>query len=155
MKRLVTIAIVVAAAALTGCGGEERVASDEFRGRLASIGERGGELWGQLEQRAQSLETDQPLPADIEQALEALIEFQEQTVAELETMTPPEAAEDPVGMLINALRNRTESFKAAIAVGHFTEQDFDRVTQAGEEIDEAFEQLRAEGFLPTTDDHEE
>ena len=154
MKRLFTVAIVVAAAALAGCGGEERVARDEFSDRLASIDERGGELWGQLEQRAQSLETDQPLPADIEQALEALIEFQEQTVAELETLTPPEAAQEPVEMLIDALRKRTESFKAAIAAGHFTDQGSDRVTQAGEQIDEAFEQLRAEGFL-AADEHEE
>jgi hypothetical protein len=156
MKRLVTIAIVVAAlGGVAGCGGEERVSNEELSDRLASIGERGGELWGRLAERAQSLETDQRLPDDVVQALTELVAFQEQTVAELEALTPPEAAEEPIEMLTEALRSRTEAFKRVIAAGHFTEQDSARVTQAGEEIDEAFEQLRAGGFLPATDDHQE
>ena len=158
MKRLVTILIVVTIATLggaAGCGGEERLSREEFRDRLQSIEERGGELWGRLADRAQSLETNQPLPGEIEQALRQLVEFQEQTVSELEALTPPEGAEQPVEMLTEALRKRTESFKEVIATGHFTEQDSDRVTQAGDEIDEAFEQLRAGGFLPAEDDHQE
>jgi hypothetical protein len=158
MKRLFAIVILVLTATLggvAGCGGEERLQREEFGDRLQSIGKRGGELWERLAERAQSLETDQPLPGDIEQALDELVEFQEQTVAELETLTPPEDAQEPVETLTEALRTRTEVFKKVIAAGHFTEQDFARVTQAGDEIDEAFEQLRASGFLPTADDHQE
>jgi hypothetical protein len=58
-------------------------------------------------------------------------------------------------MLIEALRKRTEALTQVIRAGSFSEQDSDRVTQAGEEIDEAFEQLRAAGFVPATDDHQE
>jgi hypothetical protein len=159
MKRLVTFAVVLVTATLgaaAGCGGgEERLSREEFGDRVQSIAEQGGELWRRLAERAQDLQTDERLPGDIVQALEELVEFQEQTVTELETLTPPEAAEEPVEMLTEALRKRTESIKKVIAAGHFTEQDSDRVTQAGEEIDEAFEQLRAGGFLPATDDHQE
>jgi hypothetical protein len=158
MKGLVTIAIVVVTATLggvAGCGGEERLSHEEFGDRVQSIAEQGGELWGRLAERAQSLQTDERLPGDIVQALEELVEFQEQTVTELETLTPPEAAEEPVEMLTEALRTRTETFKQVIEAGHFSEQDSDRVTQAGEEIDEAFERLRAGGFLPADDDHQE
>jgi hypothetical protein len=158
MKRLQTIAIVVAAATLggfTGCGGEEAVAREELNDRLARINERGGELWGRLAERAQSLETDQRLPGDVEEALTELVAFQQQTVAELESLTPPDAAKEPIEMLIEALRKRTEALTQVIRAGSFSEQDSDRVTQAGEEIDEAFEQLRAAGFVPATDDHQE
>jgi hypothetical protein len=157
MKYLSTLATVLAAAilgAVAGCGGEERLSREDFSARLQSIDERGGELWGRLAQRAQDLEPDQSLPADVKQALTELVEFQEQAVEELEGINPPEDAEEPAQMLIEALRKRTETFKQVIEAGHVTEQDFDRVTQSGEKIDEALMQLRKEGFLPTSDEHD-
>jgi hypothetical protein len=158
MKYLSTLATVLAAAilgAVAGCGGEDRLSREDFSARLQSIDERGGELWGRLAQRAQDLEPDQSLPADVKQALTELVEFQEQAVEELEGINPPEDAEEPVEMLIEALGKRTETFKQVIEAGRFTRQHFDEVTQSGEEIDQALMQLREEGFLPTSDEHEE
>jgi hypothetical protein len=151
-------ATVVAAAVLGGvaaCGGEERLSREEFSDRLQRIGERGGDLWGRLAQRAEDLEPNEPLSADVKQAVTELVEFQKQAAAELEGLNPPEDAEQPAEMLIEALRERTETFEQVIEAGRFTEQDSDRVTQSGEEIDQAFEQLRAEGFLATAEEHEE
>jgi hypothetical protein len=157
MKHLFALATVVAAAMLggvAGCGGEERLSRDEFSDRLQRIGERGGELWTRLAERAEDLEADEPIPADVKQAMTELVEFQKQAAADLEGLNPPEDAEEPVGMLTEALRERTATFEAVLEAGRFTEQDSERVTQSGEEIDRAFEQLRAEGFLATVDEHE-
>jgi hypothetical protein len=157
MKYLFALATVVAAAILggvTACGGQERLSREEVSDRLQSIGERGGELWGRLAQRAEDLKPDEPVPADVEQALRELVEFQEQAADELERMNPPEDAEEPVEVLTVALRERTEIFERVIEAGRFSPQDSQRVTRSGDEIDQAFEQLRAEGFLATADEHE-
>jgi hypothetical protein len=158
MKCLFALATVLAAASLAtvpGCGGEERLSREDFSARIQSIDERGGELWGRLAQRAQDLEPDQPLPADVKQALTDLVDFQEQAVEELEALNPPEDAEEPVEMLVEALRARTETIEQAIEAGRFTQQESGQLTQSGDKIDEAFEQLRKEGFLPDADEHEE
>jgi hypothetical protein len=158
MKCLFALATVLAAASLAtvpGCGGEERLSREDFSARIQSIGERGGELWGRLAQRAQNLEPDQPLPADVKQALTDLVDFQEQAVEELEALNPPEDAEEPVEMLVGALRERTVAFEQAIEAGRFTQRQSEQITKSGDKIDEAFEQLRKEGFLPEADEHEE
>src|SRR5919109_580480 len=149
MKYLFALATVAAAALLAGvagCGGEERLSREEFSDRLQSIGERGGELWGRLAQRAEDLKPGELLPADVKQALTELVDFQEKAATDLAGLNPPEDAEEPVEMLIAALRERTDTFEQVIEAGRFTRQDSERVTQAGEEIDQAFEQLRAEGL---------
>ncbi|MGH3012885.1 MAG: hypothetical protein ACRDLZ_01400 [Gaiellaceae bacterium] len=158
MKYLFAFVTVVSVAVLGGvaaCGGDERLSPEEFTDRLQSIDKRGGELWGRLAQRAEDLEPNEPLPADVKQALTELVEFQEQAAAELEGLNPPDDAEEPAEMLIEALRERTETFEQVIEAGRFTPQSFDRVTQSGEKIDRAFEQLREEGFLSIADEHEE
>jgi hypothetical protein len=158
MERLLILAIVLMAAGLggaAGCGGEERLSREEFNERLQSIGQRGGELWERLAEVAADLEPDQALPADVKQPMTDLVEFQRQAAAELAELTPPEEAEEEVELLIEALRDRTEVFEQVIEVGRFTRQDVAQVTQSGEKIDEAFEQLRKEGFLPEADEHEE
>jgi predicted O-linked N-acetylglucosamine transferase (SPINDLY family) len=158
MKYPFTLGAVLAAAVLggvAGCGGEERLSREEFSDRVQRIGDRGGELWGRLAQRAEDLQPDEPLPADVKQALSELVEFQEEAAAELEALNPPKEAEEAVESLVAALRERTRTFEQVIETGRFTEQDSERVTQAGEAIDQAFEQLRAAGFLATADDHEE
>jgi hypothetical protein len=158
MKYLFALATVVAAAVLGGvavCGGEERLSREEFSDRLQRIDERGGDLWGRLAQRAEDLELDEPLSADLKQALTELVEFQKQATAELEGLNPPEDADRPAEMLIEALRERTETFEQVIVAGHFTEQEFERITRSGTKIDRAFEQLRTEGFLATADKHQD
>jgi len=152
------LAIVLMAAGLggaTGCGGEERLSREEFGERLQSIDQRGGERWGRLAQVAADLEPDQALPADVKQPMKDLVEFQRQAVAELAELNPPEEGEEEVEMLIEALRDRTEVFEQALEAGRFTQRQSEQITQAGEKIDVAFEQLRKEGFLPEADEHEE
>jgi hypothetical protein len=158
MKSQFALAAVVAAVlvgAVAACGGDSQVSRDQFNARLQSIDERGGELWGYVANEAEDLGLDEPLPENVTRALTELVDFQEQSAAELESLTPPEAAEGPVQMLIEALRERTETLRQAIEAGHFTEEDSERITQAGEKIDQAFAQLRSQGFLATTDAHEE
>jgi hypothetical protein len=149
--------IVLAAASLgvvAGCGGEERLSREEFSDRLQSIDRRGSELWGRVAQRAKDLQPDQPLPADVKQPMRELVEFQRQTADELEELNPPEDAKGEVEKLIEALRERTEIFEHAIAAGRFTPRESDEITKAGDKIDEAFEQLRNEGFLPKAEEHD-
>jgi hypothetical protein len=158
MERLLMLAIVLMAAGLggaAGCGGEERLSREEFGERLQSIDQRGGERWGRLAQVAAELEPDQALPADVKQPMTDLVEFQRQAAAELAELNPPEDAEEEVEMLIEALRDRTEVFEQAIEAGRFTRRDSDQITESGDKIDEVFEQLRKEGFLPEADEHEE
>jgi hypothetical protein len=158
MERLLMLAIVLMAAGLggaAGCGGEERLSREEFGERLQSIDQRGGERWGRLAQVAADLEPDQALPADVKQPMTDLVEFQRQAADELEGLNPPQEAEEEVEELIAALRDRTEIFERAIEAGRFTRRDSDQITESGDKIDEAFEQLRKEGFLPEADEHEE
>jgi hypothetical protein len=84
-----------------------------------------------------------------------LVEFQRQAADELEELNPPQEAEEEVEELIAALRDRTEVFEQVIEAGRFTRRDFGQITESGDKIDEAFEQLRKEGFLPEADEHEE
>ena len=158
MERLLILAIVLLAAGLggaAGCGGEERLSREEFGQRLQSIDQRGGERWGRLAQVAADLKPDQPLPADVKQPMTELVEFQRHAAAELAELNPPQDAEEEVEELIAALRDRTEIFERAIEAGRFMRRDSDQITESGDRIDEAFEQLRKEGFLPEADEHEE
>lgn len=151
-------AIVLAAAGLgvvPACGGGERLSREEFGDQLLSIDQRGSELWGRLAERARSLKPDQSLPADVRPPMREMVEFQRLAADELEELTPPEGANEEVEKLIEALRERTRTFERATDAGRFTHQDFDQITQSGEKIDAAFEQLRTEGFLPRVEEHEE
>jgi hypothetical protein len=145
---------VASLAVLAGCGGEQRVSREEFSDRLQSIDRRGSERWGRLAERAGELKPGQPLPADVMQPMKELIECQRQAAGELEELNPPREAEDEVEKLIEALRERTETFEHVIVAGRFTRQQFDQITRSGDKIDVAFEQLRKEGFLPAVEEHE-
>ena len=157
MTRLFTLMIVLAAglAVVAGCGAEERLSRDEFSDCLQSIGQEGGERWGALAQRAADLKPGQPIPADVEQSLRELVEFQRQAVSELEGLNAPEDAGEPVEMLIDALRERSSAFEQAIDAGSFTERQSGQIAQLGEKIDDAFERLRNDGFLPKEEAHED
>ena len=158
MERLLMLAIVLMAAGLggaAGCGGEERLSREEFSDRLQSMSQEGGERWGRLAQRAKDVKPDQPLAADVKQLMKELVDFQRQAADELAELNPPEGAEEEVEMLIEALRDRTEVFEQVIEAGRFTRRDFGQITESGDKIDEAFEQLRKEGFLTEADEHEE
>lgn len=156
MKRVLVLTIVLAAvlSIAAGCGVDDRLSREEFSQRLQSIDQRGGEVYGRVADRAADLQPDQPLPADITQPLRELVEFQRQAATELEAIDPPEGAEEAIETLTEALHERTETIEQAIEAGRFTRTEFDHVTESGEKIDEAFAQLRNEGFLPEADEHE-
>jgi hypothetical protein len=154
---IVCSVVVLAAASLAvlaGCGGEERLSREAFSDRLQSIGQEGSERWGRLAERAGDLKPGQPLPADVEQPMRELVEFQRQAVRELEELNPPKDAEEEVETLIEALRERTETFEQVLVARRFTPRQSDQVTRSGDRIDAAFEQLRAQRFLPTVEEHE-
>jgi hypothetical protein len=158
MKRLFALATVLAAASLgavAGCGGEEPLSREEFSDRLQSMSQEGGERWGRLAQRAKDVKPDQPLAADVKQLMKELVDFQRQATDELAELNPPQGAEDEVEKLIDALRERTQTFEQAIEAGRFTRRQSDQITRAGDKIDEAFEQLRKDGYLPEVDNHPE
>jgi hypothetical protein len=157
MRHLFVASLVLAAllGGPTACGSEEKASTDGFSDRLQSIGERGGEQWGRLAQEADDLEVGDGLPTEVRQALTELVTFQKQAESELAALTPPEGAEDAVELLIEALRERTEILEQVLEQGRFTAQTDESTTRAGEKIDRAFEELRSEGFLPSTDEHED
>jgi hypothetical protein len=158
VRHLFVLASLVLAALLggpTACSSGEKASTDEFSNRLQGIGERGGEQWGRLAQEADDLEAGDPLSTEVRQALTELVTFQKQAESELAALTPPEGAEEAVALLVEALRERTETLEQVLEQGHFTPQTAERTTQAGEKIDRAFEDLRSEGFLASTDEHED
>lgn len=156
MKHLFALATVLAAASLgavAGCGGEERLSREGFSDRLQSMSQEGGERWGRLAQRAKDVKPDQPLAADVKHLMKDFVEFQRQAADELMELNPPKGAEDEIEKLVDALRERTQTFEHAIEAGRFNERQSDQITRAGNKIDAAFEQLRKEGYLPQVDDH--
>lgn len=157
MKRRFGLVIVLAAGlgVVAGCGGEEGLSREDFSARLQSISQEGGERWGRLAQRAKDVQPGQALTADVKQLIKELNDFQRQAADELAELNPPEGAENGVEMLINALRERTDTLEQAVDAGRFTQRQGDQITEAGETIDEAFEQLRNDGFLPKEDAHED
>jgi hypothetical protein len=55
-------------------------------------------------------------------------------------------------MLIEALQGTTEALEQALEARRFTGEQFDRITEAGDQIALAFKQFRAKGFLPNAED---
>ena len=158
MKRLFAVATMLAVTGLgvgVGCGDEGQSSHDEFSDRLQSIHRQGSELWGRLAEQAGDLKPGQPLPADVRQPMREMVEFQRSTVEELEGLDVPHGAEEEVQEFVDALRERTRLFEKAAEAGRFTQQGSEQLTQAGEKIDAVFQQLRAEGFLPSVEEHEE
>lgn len=153
---LCSLVVLAAAtlAVLAGCGGEERLSREAFSDRLQRIGQEGSERWGRLAERAGDLKPGQSLPADVERPMRELVEFQRQAVRELEELNPPKDAEDEVETLIEALRERSETFEQVLLARRFTPRQSDQVTRSGEQIDVAFERLRKEGFLLAVEEHE-
>jgi hypothetical protein len=151
-------AIVLAAASLSvaaGCGSDQQPSGVEFSDRLESIGQQGSQRWALLAQRAGDLKPGEPLTPDLKQPISGLVTFQRHAADTLGELTVPEGAAEEVDTLIQALRERTEVFEQALQSGRFTRRQSDRITQAGNTIDLAFDQLQEEGYLPTVDEHTE
>jgi hypothetical protein len=145
--------LVVAAAgvgALTGCGGEERLSRDAFGDRLQSIGRRGSARYERLAEKAMRLKPDQALTDEVKQGMRRYAEALARAADRLDELNPPTDAEDETATLTEALRERAETFTQAASEQRVTLRQLEQqgsITNAGEKIDRAFEQLRQEGFL--------
>lgn len=146
--------IVLAAASLGGlaaCGGEERLAREEFSDRLQSIDRRESEQFGRLAKQATRLKPDRPLPDEVKQGMREFAAGLRRAADELDELNPPEGAEEVTETLIEALRERADGFEQAAREERITLRQLEEqgsITKAGDKIDRAFEQLRGEGFLP-------
>lgn len=156
VRTSIAASLIVLAAALpvlAGCGGQERSSREAFRDHLHRIDRQGSEHWRRLAERAEGVQPGELLPADVEQPLRELVEFQREAVRELEELEPPHGAEQAVETLIRALDDRSATFEQALVAKRFTARQFDQVTRSGDLIDIAFEQLRNDGFLPAAEEH--
>lgn len=150
------VAIVLAAASLgvaAGCGSDQQPSGVEFSDRLENIAQQGSQRWALLAQRAKDLNPGEPLTRDLKQPINGLVAFQRHAADTLRELAVPEDAAEEVNMLIEGLRERTEVFEQALQSGRLTRRQSDRITQAGNTIDLAFDQLRTEGYIPTVDEH--
>ena len=150
--------IVLAAASLSvaaGCGSDQQPSDVEFSDRLENLKQQGSQRWELLAQQAEDLNPGEPLTADLRQPINELVAFQRYAANALHELTVPEGAAEEVNTLVEALRQRTEVFEQALQSGHFTRRQSERITQAGNTIDLAFDQLQKEGYLPTVDEHTE
>jgi hypothetical protein len=96
------------------------------------------------------LKPDQPLTDEVKQAMRRYAAGLALAADQLDELNPPEAAEQHTATLIDALRTRASAFEQAARKEHSTLRELERqasITNAGEQIDHAFEQLREDGFL--------
>jgi hypothetical protein len=149
--RWLAIALATAGlAVLAACGDQERLSRDAFNDRLQSIGRHGSASYERLEKLALRLKPDQPLTREVKQAMRRYAAGLARFADRLEELNPPEAAEQDTATLVEALRERASAFQQAArqeqtALGALERQG--SITEAGERIDRAFEQLRQDGFL--------
>jgi hypothetical protein len=149
--RRIPIALAVAGlAAVAGCGGEERLSRDAFNDQLQTIDRQGSARYERLAQQASRLKPDQPLTEEIKHGMRQYAGALARAAGQLDQLNPPSGAEDETATLIEALRQRAEGFQQAARRQRVTLRQLEQQrpsTNAGEAIDRAFEQLRAQGFL--------
>ena len=154
------IANVLAAAGmatLAACGGDERLSRDAFRDHLQSIERWGSTRYERLARQAMRLRPDQPLTAEVKRGMRQYARGLARAADRLGELNPPEPAEKETANLIEALRQRASGFEQAARKPRTTLRELERersTTRAGERIDRAFEQLREDGFLMISPDHE-
>jgi hypothetical protein len=150
-RRLIPIALAAAGlATVVGCGGEERLSRDAFNDQLQSIDQQGSARYERLAQQATRLNPDQPLTDEIKHAMRQYARALARAADQLDQLNPPSGAEAETATLTEALRQRAETFEQAAREQRVTLRQLEHqrpTTNAGEKIDRAFEQLRAQGFL--------
>jgi hypothetical protein len=150
-------AAAIAVAALGACGGAKGAdnGKDGFNERLASILEPASARYGELGERAGSVNPNAPLPDDFKAQMRAVAEGDRRAAHEIEALTPPQGAAELVQRLGAALRSRAGAFErtagATISLQQLEEEG--SITEAGEQIDRVLEQLREAGFLPHEQPH--
>jgi hypothetical protein len=160
-RRLIPIALAAAGlATVAGCGGEERLSRDAFANQLQSIDRQGSARYERLAQQATRLNPDQPLPDKVRRGMKQYARALTRAAGQLDQLNPPSGAAAETATLTEALRQRAETFEQAAREQRVTLRQLEHqrpITKAGEKIDRAFEQLRAQGFLrqdPTRHPHD-
>lgn len=143
-------------AALAACGGDQRLSRDAFEDRLQGIERWGSTRYAGLTEQALRLRPDQPLTNEVKRAMSRYAQGLARAADQLDDINPPQPAEKGTAMLIEALRERASGFERAAHKQRTTLRELARersTTQAGEQIDRAFEQLREDGFITISPDH--
>jgi hypothetical protein len=99
-----------------------------------------------------------PLPDDFKAQMRAVAEGDRRAADEIEALTPPQAAAELIQQLGAALRARADAFERAAGARTITLQQLEEegsITEAGEQIDRALQQLREAGLLPDEQPHNE
>jgi hypothetical protein len=154
-------AAAIAVAALAACGGAKGGDDDGeegFKERLASIVEQASSRYGELGERAGSVNPNAPLADDFKAQLRAVASGDRRAADEIEALTAPQAAAELIQQLGAALRARAGALERAAGETTITLQQLEEegsITQAGEQIDRALQQLREAGFLPDEQPHNE
>lgn len=154
------VAAAIAVAALAACGGAKGDDEGEegFKERLASIVEPASARYGELGERAGGVNPNTPLPDDFKAQMRAVASGDRRAADEIEALTPPQAAAEVIQQLGAALRARADAFERAAGATTITLQQLEEegsITEAGEQIDRALQQLREAGFLPDEQPHNE
>jgi hypothetical protein len=149
-------AIVVGLGACGGSKGDDN-GEEGFRERLAAIVEPASARYGELGERAGSVNPSAPLPDDFKAQMRAMAESDRRAADEIGVLTPPRAAADLIQRLGAALRARAGAFERALGPTISLQQleEEGSITEAGEQIDHALQQLREAGFLPDEHPHDE
>lgn len=159
-RRSVWAAGAIAVAALSACGGNNGDNDGEaaFSAQLASVLETASSRYGELAERAGSVNPNQPLADEFKAQLRSTADGDRRTADEIEALTPPPAVSSVLQELAGALRARAAAFERAAGTATTTMQHLEEegsITDAGERIDRVLRQLRRQGLLPDDQSHDE
>jgi hypothetical protein len=154
-------AAAIAAATLAACGGATGVDDGEegFKERLASIVEAASSQYGELAERADRVNPNTPLADTFKAQMRAVAGSDQRAADQIETLTPGQAAAAKlVRQLGAALRARAGAFERAAGATTITLRQLEEdgsITDAGEQIDRAVQQLREAGLVADEQPHNE
>ena len=160
-RRTWWVAAAIAVAALAACGGAKGDDDGEegFKERLASIVETASSRYGELGERAASVNPNAPLADDFKAQMRAVAGGDRRAADQIEALTPRQAsAELLIQQLAAALRARAGAFERAAGATTITLQQLEEegsITEAGEQIDRVLQQLREAGFVADEQPHNE
>jgi hypothetical protein len=155
------VAAAIAVAALAACGGAkgDDDGEDGFNERLASIVETASSRYGELGERASSVNPNAPLADDFKAQMRAVAGGDRRAADQIEELTPRQAgAELLIQQLGAALRARAAAFERAAGATTITLRQLEEegsITEAGEQIDRVVQRLRQAGFLADEQPHNE
>jgi hypothetical protein len=155
------VAAAIAVAALAACGGAKGDDGREegFKERLANIVETASSRYGELGERAGSVNPNAPLADDFKAQMRAVAVSDRRAADQIEALTPRQAgAELLIQQLGAALRTRAAAFERAAGATTITLRQLEEegsITEAGEQIDHVVQKLRQAGFLADEQPHNE